>query len=395
MSAISKILNSLKRIFINLLFILIIFIIFLTIIEAVLRKTHLFGAHRTCFRPDNKIYTRFIPNSVYWFKEENDHAIISKINNYGWRDKRWDVIKPENVFRIAILGDSYVEALQVELDSTFIYLTQKKLNKVYNTIELMNFSKSGFTQTQELIVLEEDVLKFNPDMLIVFFTCRNDIRDVRKETCPNFMRRPFFIDANEDSLILDTSFTKTREFKIFSMINPILRHSALLTMVLKRYHTWKRAKETLNFYNKNNDTANNVKIEGYKSLCTKNPDPQFLKSYGLNKILMKKMIDLCKNQNTIFLLVCISNSEYIPENEDKIKKIDSSYDPYFFERDLKMFSDSLDVHFLDLQTSFRKSYKSYQKELHWVHWNYEGHKVVSEALTNKLLSIIPNQNMNK
>ena len=104
---------KLKNIILNISFIVIIFIVFTGMLEVLFRSTHLFGASISFSGPDPIFYFRFTPGSQYWRYKENDHPITGKINKYGYRDKNWTLEKPKNIFRIAVLGDSYVEAFEV------------------------------------------------------------------------------------------------------------------------------------------------------------------------------------------------------------------------------------------------------------------------------------------
>src|SRR5689334_14049449 len=52
------------------------------------------------------------------------HAIIA-INRAGFRDREHAFEKPEATVRIAVLGDSYAEALQVALEHTFWHILEK------------------------------------------------------------------------------------------------------------------------------------------------------------------------------------------------------------------------------------------------------------------------------
>ena len=64
--------------------------------------------------------------------------------------------------------------------------------------------------SEELLVLENQVEQFSPDMVIVFFP-PNDIKDVSRETTSELLR-PFY-NISGDELKLDTSFVKTRKFR--------------------------------------------------------------------------------------------------------------------------------------------------------------------------------------
>lgn len=92
------------------IFSVVIFFLFTGILEIVLRTTHLFGATISCSEPDNLLGWRYTPGCNFWFCEENNHPVTVKFNNYSFRDKDWILEKPKNIYRIAILGDSFTEA---------------------------------------------------------------------------------------------------------------------------------------------------------------------------------------------------------------------------------------------------------------------------------------------
>ncbi len=100
-------------------------------VEVLLRATHLFNARVSFSEPDPEIGFRFTPGAGYWFFGENDHPVEGRINALGWRDYERTREKPVRCYRVAVIGDSYVEAFQVELDSTFVAITERRLNALH------------------------------------------------------------------------------------------------------------------------------------------------------------------------------------------------------------------------------------------------------------------------
>lgn len=383
--------HKLRNIILNLTFSSIIFFTFIGALEVLLRTTHLFGARISWSKPDTILGYRFTPGSRYWFNKENDHPITGRINNYGYRDREWSLRKPRNTYRIAVLGDSYVEALQVESDRTFLALTENQLNKNNRgtKVELMNFGRSDFTQTEELLVLKNDVVQFFPDMVLLFFYPGNDIRDVSRETAPNLVR-PFYHVSENGELILDTSFTEMGQFKIRYFINWFQQHSALISLICNRYSLRLKQARFKNMSKAKGTNRLPNKIEDYLNLCTANPDPIYSRNYRLNKILIEAMSTYCSEKGIRFMLVTLDNEAYIPKVEKRYKAIDSTFDPFFFEDDLKSYSRLLGIEQIGLQRIFRRFYKNTGIPLHWGsgHWNYQGHKTVANVLSNKLKLII-------
>lgn len=70
----------------------------------------------------------FIPNSYYRHNKEGFSE--GRFNSHGFRDYERTYEKPDGVFRILILGDSYVEALQVALADSFPVLLESYLNRL-------------------------------------------------------------------------------------------------------------------------------------------------------------------------------------------------------------------------------------------------------------------------
>lgn len=299
-------------------------IIFLAIVEFVFRTTHIFGAKVSNSRPDKLVGWTNIPNSRSWHFKENDHPILLEYNNYGWRDRKWSLKKAKNTYRVAVLGDSYVEAKQVEASFTFGAIAETKLNDMGYQVEFMRFGRSGFTQTEELLVLKNQITPFNPDIVLLFFLPKNDIGDVRKETAGNKLR-PFYKILDDGELFLDTSFISSKSFKFRVYIQHIKNRSALISLICERWNAYH-----LNIVKKKKERQRKG-LYGVMSLCTNNPNEEYIKSYNLNKYLIKEMVKYCKKNDIQFVLVTLDTSAHLPENEIKYKSVNASFNANFFE----------------------------------------------------------------
>lgn len=368
----------------SLLYSLITFLVFLLVVEVLLSSTHLFGARRAWTRPDPLIGWRLEPNARFWFDQENDHPISGRINNHGWRDRDRQVQKLPDTVRVAVLGDSYVEALQVELDSTFTARAERRLNQaVERPVEVLNFGRSGMTQTEEMLVLHSDVLRHDPDVVVLVFLPSNDIEDVSSETTYDIMR-PFYRDSGDGELILDTSFADGRAFAVKRLINPLKQRSALLSLITERYNLIRQARRRSELSEEQPAVG---RITGVQSLCTQTPDARYAENYRLNKRLIRDMAQICARDGRRFVLVC-TDWMYRADIIGRKQSIDATFDPDFFDRDLAALADSVGAEYVGLQDIFAQQYAEQGRPLHWVHWNYEGHRIVADALVRKLLPMM-------
>lgn len=179
----------------------------------------------TFHRPDERLGLRLREGAEGWFRSEGEAYV--KINTAGFRDRERILAKPPGVFRIAVLGDSYIEALQVDLAAAFHSQLEHRLNRCKafegKAVEVLSFGTSSYGTAQELIVFREIASKYSPDLVLLAFFAGNDVRNNSRELESDRMR-PFF-ELRGDQLVVDHSFATSDEFK---------RRTNLLRAVLDR-----------------------------------------------------------------------------------------------------------------------------------------------------------------
>src|SRR5215831_18858786 len=136
---------------------------------------------------------------------------IVHVSSQGFRDAERSYEKPADTFRIAVLGNSWTEALQVPLHKTYTTDLQQKLNEAAcisgKRVEVLNFGVAGYSTAQELLLLQQRVWKYHPDMvLLAFYPARdiaNNIRELNNAVTPE--RSPYFV-LREGQLAFDDAF---------------------------------------------------------------------------------------------------------------------------------------------------------------------------------------------
>ncbi|HYY43173.1 MAG TPA: SGNH/GDSL hydrolase family protein, partial [Pyrinomonadaceae bacterium] len=149
-----------------------------------------------------------------WYRKEGE-AYVS-INCQGLRDREHAFQKPPNTLRIAVVGDSYAEALQVPVADAFWAVLEDKLQACAalggRKVEVINFGVSGYGTAQELITLEQQVWAYQPDVVLLAVTTNNDITD-NARALKKTDEIPYFVLRN-GQLTLDDSFRTNRAFRL-------------------------------------------------------------------------------------------------------------------------------------------------------------------------------------
>jgi lysophospholipase L1-like esterase len=112
---------------------------------------------------------RYAPNQSGVWRIRNEIAASYAINAQGWNsgigDYRLD--KSPGTFRIAVVGDSFVEALQVAHDRSLGERLAAELAHDGRGVEVLRFGISGAPMSQYLNVIEREVARYRPDVIVV------------------------------------------------------------------------------------------------------------------------------------------------------------------------------------------------------------------------------------
>jgi lysophospholipase L1-like esterase len=97
-----------------------------------------------------------------------------RINQDGIRDRDYTPEKPSGTFRIAAVGDSVTFGFGLELKDTWPKQLERELQKTQPHVEVINFGVMGYNTPQEAERIQDKVLKYQPDLIIIDYSL-NDI----------------------------------------------------------------------------------------------------------------------------------------------------------------------------------------------------------------------------
>jgi hypothetical protein len=116
------------------------------------------------------------PGSEYRHKSA-DGTWQFRINQQGMRDDRdFAYEKPPGVMRIVSLGDSFTIGYEVDVDRTFSAVLERELTDAGYDVDVLNAGVSGFSNAEEALYLERELLKYDPDVVVLSYFI-NDLTD--------------------------------------------------------------------------------------------------------------------------------------------------------------------------------------------------------------------------
>jgi hypothetical protein len=146
---------------------------------------------------------------------QREGASYVRINSDGQRDREHSKTKPADTVRIAVLGDSFAEAMHVPMEQTFWSLMERKLEECNafsgKHVEVMNFGVSGYGTAHELMTLRQKVWDYSPDIVMLTFTTYNDVYD-NSRALSRTQDVPYFIYRNGE-LVYDASFRDSSAYR--------------------------------------------------------------------------------------------------------------------------------------------------------------------------------------
>jgi hypothetical protein len=150
------------------------------------------------------------PNARYEYVVSGENVRV-EFNSLGFRDRERTVANPGRKRRIVVVGDSFSEAVEVNLEDTYHQRLQKMLNQEgKDQWEVINLGVGDFGSAQEMIALREYGLGYNPEIVIFQIFPLNDICNNSIELCglcksPNDAYRPYFVMEEDGKLTLTSA----------------------------------------------------------------------------------------------------------------------------------------------------------------------------------------------
>jgi len=142
-------------------------------------ESKLFPRYHTDYQYGRYTIRGIRPNSKYWMTSI-DGSWKFVTNNKGFRNtNEFTYAKPANTIRVLSLGDSHTQGYEVRQDFTFSAVLERFLNHHSVKAEVINSGVSGFSTAEELVLLENEGIKYNPDVVVLGFFANDYVDNLK------------------------------------------------------------------------------------------------------------------------------------------------------------------------------------------------------------------------
>lgn len=367
----------------------------LIVFELLLRVT---GVSYPYFeQADAELGLRLSPNAQGWHTTEGNAFV--RINSQGMRDVEHTVQKAPNTIRIAILGDSFAEARQVDYHQTYWAKLPNELSTCNtfagNTVEVLNFGTTNFGTAQQYLQLQQQVLAYQPDLVVLTFNsddlANNSIALGGKQA------RPYFVQTSS-GLVLDTSFTTSAAFlrqqtSWYRATRAILQRSYTAQLLFQRARMAKQALQNQH----SNSTAEpeiGVFAEWYQPPST----DAMHDAWNSTEAILTSMHTISAEHDATFIVhIASAAHQVMPDAVARAKLLDTLHiqNPYYIEERLEQWGKAHSVPVIPTAPALFKQAVATNTYYHGFtntalgtgHWNIDGHQAVAQLLGNSLCNL--------
>jgi hypothetical protein len=353
------------------------------------------------YTPDEHCASRLRPGvSGYWITE--GRAAVG-INSDGLRDGEHAIPKPAGTVRIAVLGDSFAEALQVAAEDTFWAVAERHLQgseqHAGRQVEFVNFGVSGYGTAQQLQMLRHHVWKYTPDVVLLAF-CHNDLDENSKEL-GGLETKPYF-DLQGDQLVLDASFRHSLPYVTAQTAYEqskarIVNGSYFLQLLKHAKMSWHRRRDPRR--SEAPPAAQSaVDMVTDCHIYAEPQSPAELHAWELTERLTVEMADETSRHGAVFALVTVTTP--LQTYPDPSVRADAPakgvQDLFYVEKRLARLGKQHGFPVLTLGQPMQRYAEQNRVYLHGFsntrlgtgHWNQQGHRVAGETIANWLSALL-------
>ncbi len=291
----------------------------------------------------------------------------TKFNSLGMREREIAVAKPAGTVRVAIMGDSLTESIQVDGSKMFSTVLEQKLNSenLKAKYEVLNFGVSSYYLPQKYLRLNLLAFDFQPDLAILEMRTGEMLELMPKPLGNLVTARPFFlVDGNEklvESRAYQYQWNQGKEAKRMRATAWLRKNSATWGVVGRSVQGVMAWRSQLGAKAPEPVDKNKTKVVNF----TFAPIDPYLKR--LTKALIAQAKADCAKHNCKLAIMYVTGLGTLKHDDE--------------EKSLQAITAELGVPFLDLRKPIEAGYRVKTDEpLNWAHLAPRGHRLVADEL---------------
>ena len=357
------------------------------------------------YEPHAELGWSMRPGAQGWFTREGSAYV--KVNAAGFRDREHRLAKRPGAYRIAVLGDSFVEAMQVDLEAAFWWRLREGLRSCSrlrgSEPEVLAFGVSGYGTAQQALLLESTAIGYRPDFVLLAFT-PNDVRNNSAALDPE-TERPFF-RSEGDGLALDASFSKRASFlNRFTPLYEAYRASSdwlrVVQLVQAARHGVQTRRQASTERAQAGNAAEDIGIEPNTTIALFGPprEPAWQEAWTVTERLIARMQRFAARSGVRFAVMPVTHSAQVHPDPATRKRVTDALgvpDLFYIERRLAALGEREGFPVIPLAPELQKRAEAGNVYFHgfdnyrvgWGHWNEKGHAAAAEILAARLCPLL-------
>jgi len=334
-------------------------------------------------RPDPVFNRAHVPNYSFTYpaSDGQEEDILVGYNAKGLNDIERGYAKPAHTCRILILGDSFVEAIQVERDDNFCRLLEGRLNSSMpgENFEIINAGISGYSPLLEYLFLEREGMKYDPDIVVLCFFMNDVFEDREYKDMARFDKNGLPISVHYEGFdkFKQLKGWKRLERSVCNKIKSFLKRSRFYTFLKKRtYVLLKRLGLKKSSVNRNQFLV--LREQEY---------PEEKGMWADTEKYIHAIDELAEKNDSRMLLVSIPlEAELVNDPKDAAFKSYFKNKPYSkrVRENLLRICRGRNIYFIDLLEEFRDAEAEGLYFRDDGHFNANGHRMTADILHRHL-----------
>lgn len=366
----------------------------LVALEAVVRVVH--REPVTFLQPHSQIGWMHTPGKEGWSVRPDTAGsrIYLKINSKGLRDREYPYDKPENVFRILVLGDSFAEGKFVDLEESFVKGLERLLHpNHWSRFEVINAGVSGYGTDNELLFYQHEGYKYNADLVLLAFF-GNDIVDNAIKMADRWAKWKTTFFVLDNGTLRQTGYFQRPESSTALLVEhlkrPLRDYSALYDLLRKQVSSSLLLNRLLSPLG----IISQREFSLYFAPLAQDYSADLEEAWSVTKALIRELDKETRENGSQFLVMMIPYKEQVYSKYwlDAVATYrlgeKGEWDLDKPQRLLAAFLKEEGVAHLDLLPLFRREAKEGVPETYIrgdVHWNAHGHRLAASHVHDYLI----------